>query len=99
MQIAIFPSNLAQSHLTVQFKDRPIYEKRLGSVFTLSEDNNAWNNASDIGIENNFISKILASSSLLKTLVYCDFSAFDIAKIDSISSYWTADMDSTWKKQ
>ena len=56
-------------------------------MFTLSEDNNAGYNASDIGIENNFISKILASSSLLKALVDCDFSAFDIAKIDSISSY------------
>ena len=66
-------------------------------MFTLSEDNYAWNNASDIGIENNFISKILASSSFLKTLVDCDFSAFDIAEIDSISSYWTAYMDSTFK--
>ena len=66
--------------------------------FTLCENNNAGNNASDIWIENNFISKIFTSGSFLKALIDCNFSALDITEIHSITSYWTADMDSTWTK-
>ena len=55
--------------------------------FTLCENNNAGNNASDIWIENNFISKIFTSGSFLKALIDCNFSALDITEIHSITSY------------